>query len=206
VSYPHNTGPQRHHQYPPQQQYGQPQQSWEQGYQAAAGQQWDDQYNPRVAPQGPRRRQAPPPAPKKKWPWVVGGIVGFLVLVSAINGGSKSTPTVGVQPSASGAVNAQPADQAQLVPSQAPAAPAGPGTTMGAGTYEVGPDIVPGRYKTQGSGKEGFFGSCYFQRAKNDSGEFSAIISNDFFQGPGSVTVKKGEFLKLTGECVWTKQ
>ena len=124
-------------------------------------------------------------------------------------GGHVSSPTVGVQPSGSGVVNAQPADQAKSLPAQAPAAaaaPAGPGTAMGAGTYEVGPDIVPGRYKTQGSGREGFFGSCYFQRSRNDSGEFDSIISNDFFQGPGSVTVKKGEFLKLTGDCEWAKQ
>ncbi len=205
MSHPHHTGPQRYQQYPPQQQYGQqPSQSWERDYQPSG--QWNDQYG---APQVPRRRQAPPPAPKKKWPYVLGGVAAVIVLGSAINGGGKSSPTVGVQPSGSGVVNAQPADQAKSLPAQAPAAaaaPAGPGTAMGAGTYEVGPDIVPGRYKTKGSGREGFFGSCYFQRSRNDSGEFDSIISNDFFQGPGSVTVKKGEFLKLTGDCEWAKQ
>jgi hypothetical protein len=43
------------------------------------------QYPP--PPQGhyPPQGWAPPPAPKKtrKWPWIVGGVVGFIVLLSA---------------------------------------------------------------------------------------------------------------------------
>ena len=47
---------------------------------------------------------------------------------------------------------------------------------------------------------------CYWQRTKDDSGDFNSIIANDLFKGPGSVTVKKGEFVKLTGGCTWNKQ
>jgi hypothetical protein len=65
---------------------------------------------------------------------------------------------------------------------------------------------VPGRYKTPGSGGSGILDSCYWERAKNDSGEFSSIISNDNLNGPGSITVKSGEFVKSNGGCVWTKQ
>lgn len=104
MSYPHNTGPQRHQQYPPPQQFGQqPQQSWDQGYSAPADQGWNDQYSPHVSPQPPRR-QAPPPAPKKKkWPFVLAGVAAVLVLGSALNSGKSSTPTVGVAPSGSSA-------------------------------------------------------------------------------------------------------
>lgn len=75
---------------------------------------------------------------------------------------------------------------------------AGPATSFSDGTYQVGVDIAPGRYKTSGAPASGL-GICYWERDRNDSGEFSAIISNDVFKGPGSVTVKNGEFAKLSG-------
>lgn len=89
---------------------------------------------------------------------------------------------------------------------QAPVLPSGPLTTFSDGTYEVGVDVEPGRYKTPGSGGSGIFESCYWERASNDSGEFSAIKANDNITGPGSITVKSGEFVKTNGGCVWTKQ
>jgi hypothetical protein len=53
------------------------------------------QYPP--PPQGhyPPQGWAPPPAPKKtrKWPWIVGGVVGFIVLLSAIGGNSAPPPS-----------------------------------------------------------------------------------------------------------------
>jgi hypothetical protein len=91
---------------------------------------------------------------------------------------------------------------------QVAAAPAatGPSTEVGDGNYQVGVDIAAGRYKTAGPGGDGAFDICYWQRTKDDSGDFDSIISNDLFKGPGSVTVKNGEFVKLTGGCSWKKQ
>lgn len=147
---------------------------------------------------------APPPAPKKKkWPYVLGGIAALIVLGSAMNSGKSGATGSSASPtpsSGSGVSNAQPAVQ-QPVPQSS-----GPATSMGAGSYQVGTDIVAGRYKTTGPDKSSIFPNCYWERSKDDSGEFKSIISNDNIQGPGTLSVKAGEFLKLTGGCEWVKQ
>jgi hypothetical protein len=156
-------------------------------------------YQTAVAPPLP-----PAPAPRKsrKGLWIGLGVVGLLLVIGISNSGkntapsmSSSLPTVAVQPAASPAA-----------PAAAPAAPSGPAAQVSDGNYEVGVDIAAGRYKTAGPGGNGALDICYWQRTKDDSGDFDSIISNDLFKGPGSVTVKKGEFVKLTGGCTWTKQ
>ncbi|MCE7008026.1 hypothetical protein LWC34_35165 [Kibdelosporangium philippinense] len=72
-------------------------------------------------------------------------------------------------------------------------------TGFGDGIYAVGSDIQPGRYKTEGADR------CYFARLKDDSGSFESIIANNNLSGPGSVTVKKGEFFEVKGDCTWVK-
>lgn len=74
----------------------------------------------------------------------------------------------------------------------------GPATSFsGEGEFLVGEDIKPGTYKTAGAEDE--FG-CYWERAKNASGEFDAIIANNNLNGPGRVTLNKGEYFK-TNRC-----
>ncbi|KKD09954.1 hypothetical protein TN53_00185 [Streptomyces sp. WM6386] len=76
--------------------------------------------------------------------------------------------------------------------------PAGPATSFsGEGEYLVGEDIKPGTYKT--AGPEGQFG-CYWERAKDASGEFGSIIANNNLKGPGRVTLNSGEYFK-TNRC-----
>ena len=81
----------------------------------------------------------------------------------------------------------------------APPAPTGPLTEFGEGTYKVGEDIAAGTYKSAGGDY------CYWARLKNDSGDFGAIIANHIGSGPARVTVKKGEFLEVSGTCVYKK-
>jgi hypothetical protein len=69
----------------------------------------------------------------------------------------------------------------------------------------VGVDVVAGRYKTQGP-TDDLFKNCYWQRTKDDSGQFRSIIANGNTQGPGSVTIKAGEFFQTSGGCNWAKQ
>jgi hypothetical protein len=83
-------------------------------------------------------------------------------------------------------------------------APEGPATSFGPGVYLVGEDIKPGTYKTPGPDEDSFSGGCSWSRNKDDSGEFDAIISNDFVQGPTRVTVKKGEVFETNGCQDWT--
>ncbi|MFE9355443.1 hypothetical protein [Streptomyces olivaceoviridis] len=74
----------------------------------------------------------------------------------------------------------------------------GPATSFsGEGEYLVGEDIAAGTYKT--AGPEGAFG-CYWERAKDASGEFGSIIANNNLEGPGRVTLNRGEYFK-TNRC-----
>ncbi|MET9775955.1 hypothetical protein ABZ023_17175 [Streptomyces sp. NPDC006367] len=74
----------------------------------------------------------------------------------------------------------------------------GPATSFsGDGEYLVGEDIKAGTYKT--AGPEGEFG-CYWERAKDASGEFGSIIANNNLEGTGRVTLNKGEYFK-TNRC-----
>lgn len=126
----------------------------------------------------------------------IGGVLllGFLAVACiAIITPSSSTS------SAPDAVGPQPGASAPAI--------TGPVASFGDGTYRVGPghDILPGQYRTTGSGGAGVLESCYWERNANDSGRFEAIIANDNFNGPASVTVRSGEYLKVSGGCLWTK-
>jgi hypothetical protein len=79
----------------------------------------------------------------------------------------------------------------------------GPATSFsGEGEFVVGEDIKAGTYKT--AGPEGGFG-CYWERAKNSSGEFDAIIANNNLNGPGRVTLNSGEYFKTNRCQEWQK-
>lgn len=66
------------------------------------------------------------------------------------------------------------------------------------GTYEVGVDIRPGKYKSAGGE------SCYWARIADDEGE---IIDNALGKGPKVVTIKKGDYAFETSGCKdWFRQ
>ncbi|MBG0851110.1 hypothetical protein I2W78_04370 [Streptomyces spinoverrucosus] len=74
----------------------------------------------------------------------------------------------------------------------------GPATSFsGEGEYLVGEDIKAGTYRT--AGPEDELG-CYWERAKDASGEFGSIIANNNLNGPGRVTLNNGEYFK-TNRC-----
>lgn len=169
---------------------------------------------PSQYPQYGQYAPAPPPAPKKQakrvhWLGVVG--IGFLCFLFGI--GCHASASDSSTPAVSSAPASRPAAPLAQPPARVPApaveaAPAveqvAPGTVSD-GTYEVGVDMEPGRYKTAGPDQSDAFPMCYWERSKDDSGEFGSIIANEIVQGPGSVTVKSGEFAKVSGGCAWTK-
>ncbi len=130
------------------------------------------------------------------------GAIGSIVVIGVIASAcGTSTPQAPPAPQSS---------TAAVVPA-APVAPApvapvatGPLKEVNDGTYEVGTDMVPGKYKTPGPDKTGFYPNCYWELNKGgDDGNISNIISNDNLQGPGVLTAKKGQNLKLSGGCTW---
>ncbi|WP_405980362.1 hypothetical protein [Streptomyces sp. NBC_00158] len=70
----------------------------------------------------------------------------------------------------------------------------------GSGTFQVGSDLQPGTYRTTGNKGLG----CYWERAKDASGEVESIIANDNVVGTSYVTVEAGDKLfKSTGCNDW---
>ncbi|MFF3201738.1 hypothetical protein [Streptomyces sp. NPDC002962] len=111
---------------------------------------------------------------------------------------AEPRPTVTVTETTPGEPAAAPTVVKTVTAQPKKAEPAGPATTFsGEGEYLVGEDIKPGTYRTAGSESE--FG-CYWERAKDASGEFGSIIANNNLEGPGRVTLNKGEYFK-TNRC-----
>lgn len=153
-------------------------------------------------PQGHPGQQPPPPSQpptqkrRRRWPWIVGGLFGLLVLGVAVSPPQQP-------PASSGTVSAPASTVYRLPTVQQPAAtvaaPAGPVTSFDDGTYEVGVDIAPGKYKTPGSE------FCYWGRLRHNDGSLGDIINNDLGAGPKTVTVKAGEYFDTKNCGTWTK-
>ncbi|MFJ9374566.1 hypothetical protein [Streptomyces sp. NPDC101455] len=81
------------------------------------------------------------------------------------------------------------------------------GTTKAAGTkkaafdgdgdFRVGTDIKPGTYRTSGNTD----GMCYWERAKDASGDTDSLLANDNVSGASYVTVKATDKIFKSSGC-----
>jgi hypothetical protein len=126
------------------------------------------------------------------------GIAGAVVVIGVIASSCSKAPQAPQAPaSATAAV-------VPAAPAVAPAPVAGPLKEVGDGTYEVGVDMTPGKYKTPGPDKTGFYPNCYWELNNKPGEEWNPRnVTNDNIQGPGVLTAKKGQNLKLSGGCTW---
>ncbi|GAA0449339.1 hypothetical protein ACFQ2B_19150 [Streptomyces stramineus] len=70
----------------------------------------------------------------------------------------------------------------------------------GNGTYQVGSDIKPGTYHSEGN-KLG----CYWERSKDSKGDVDSILANDNVVGSSYVTIGTGDKIFKTRGCKsWT--
>lgn len=133
-------------------------------------------------------------------------VLGGLIVVSVVaNSGGGSTSAPVARPATATAAPAGPAFTYTPAPAPArvttPAAAPEP-TGITEGTYEVGADVAPGKYKT--AGPDSGSGHCYYARLKNSDG-FN-IIDNDLKEGPMSVTIKASDYEFETNGCQpWIK-
>ncbi|WP_217242396.1 hypothetical protein [Streptomyces sp. AC555_RSS877] len=67
----------------------------------------------------------------------------------------------------------------------------------GDGDFEVGTDLKPGTYRTTGNSD----GLCYWERAKDASGEMDSLLANDNVTGTSYVTVKATDKLFKSSDC-----
>ncbi|MCW0213326.1 MAG: hypothetical protein OJJ54_08200 [Pseudonocardia sp.] len=168
-------------------------------------------------PADPRVAATPGPRRVRRWPWAgLGLLVGLAAGVGiGAGGGAQASGTAAAARPATITVTAPapaPVTVTVTAPAAAPqtvtvaaaptteAAPAGPLTTFSDGTYEVGTDVAPGKYKSPGPDGSGM-DMCYW-RIGNAAG---SIDQNDIVQGPGLFTVKAGKVVELSGGCTWTK-
>jgi hypothetical protein len=91
----------------------------------------------------------------------------------------------------------KPAPPAKTVTAQPPQAAA---AITEDGTYEVGVDIKPGKYKSAGGD------GCYWARMSSLDGDLDSIITNNISDGPQTVTIKKSDKAFTTERCgEWRK-
>jgi hypothetical protein len=159
----------------------------------------------------------PPPKKKVKPLWIVLAVLGGVVvlclfgsvLVAAV-GGDDSTKTATSDATTQAATDMPEATDSETTEPESPSPsptpkrtkPAGPAASFGDGQWLVGRDIKAGTYRTAGPEDNGV-GLCYWERAKNASGEFDAIIANGDPTGPANLTVNDGEYVKSTGCQTW---
>lgn len=82
--------------------------------------------------------------------------------------------------------------------------PGGPASSFGDGTYEVGVDVRPGRYRNAGDTYDGA-APCvaYTTREPNDINTF---VKGSTTSGPGILTVDRGLYLTVQGCQEWTRE
>lgn len=138
------------------------------------------------------------------WPWLVltlagvgitavAAIVGTMATTGADDGGDAVAVTVTVT-----AVEIQTSTVTETV---APATPLAPATEFADGLFEVGVDVLPGTYRTEGPDGTNPTGCYWNHLAPNGD-----VEDNRMLEGPGAVTVEAGDRVDSDGCHPWRHQ
>lgn len=136
---------------------------------------------------------------------IIGAVILGIIVIAVIANAGKGNTSPAATSSGITPGYVTPAQSEAPRPSPTPS---GPLTTIDAGTYHVGDEIAAGRWTTPGPEADSIIKLCTWQRARNDSGEASAFITGGTLgeKSNGSVTIKAGEFLVLSGPCTWARK
>ncbi|MFJ3672321.1 hypothetical protein ACIPSE_38280 [Streptomyces sp. NPDC090106] len=124
----------------------------------------------------------------------LGAVVGIVVIgaVSANSGdGDSGSDGSGKSSSASGQTKSGGEKEPAKAAEEKKAA------FDGDGEFQVGTDVKPGTYRTTGNTD----GMCYWERAKDASGEMDSLLANDNVTGTSYVTVKATDKLFKSSDC-----
>ncbi len=149
---------------------------------------------PQPYAKAPRKNKKP-----RRWPWVLGMVSALFagIMIGSLLAAASPPATVPTV-TASGAPIVPPAGGLQTETWNV-AEPEGSYTD---GKYEVGAEIQPGTYKTDGSDNDW---GCTWEKFK--TADDNAIASSaDVVHGRGTLTIKPGGYIKFTGGCRWVKQ
>lgn len=148
--------------------------------------------------------QAPAPSPKQKkgrvhWAFLV--LTFFVGLLFGSIGGSTDEPTS--EPAAAAPTYSAPAPTYSVPTYEPPAAPVeeveapAPAGTITNGTYEIGTEVAPGKYKSAGP-ESGLVSLCYVDVQRDDE-YLAQEVSND---GQVRIEIKaswKGALMEVSG-------
>lgn len=152
---------------------------------------------PMNTPQQPQHRE-----PEKQHGWFarhkvltgLGAAVAVIAIASCAGGGDSEggSPSKPSTNDAKGAKDKQNKQNKQEQPAEKKKAAIG-----GDGDFQVGSDVKPGLYRTSGNTDD----MCYWERAKDSSGEPDSILANDNVSGTSYVTIKASDKLFKSSDC-----
>lgn len=161
------------------------------------------QYQQPLPPQPTPKKPTTKHRLKRRTWFVIAGILGFIIVVSAIangtNGTSSQPATTPTKQTTQASIQPTQAQTTKPATTPTPAQTTKPAITptpvqtpkptpsfltFGDGTYQVGKDIQPGTYRTT-VGSPG----CYYERLSGFGGTVSDIIANNNTDFPAIVTI-----------------
>jgi hypothetical protein len=137
------------------------------------------------------------------WPWLVLTVAGVVVTaVAAIVGTvAASDSTEGDPPAATRVtVTATQFETKTITQTVTAKPPSGPLSEFSDGLFEVGKDVQPGTYRTDGPDGSNS-GGCYWSR----SDARGNVIQNGVVNDGGAVTVRPGERIDSAGCLPWRR-
>ncbi|SNX61741.1 hypothetical protein SAMN06272735_3488 [Streptomyces sp. TLI_55] len=133
----------------------------------------------------------------------LGAVVG-IVVIGAVSANSGDDSDGGSQSSGKGSsssAQAKPGDGKEKgsadAADAADAAEEKKVAFEGDGQFQVGSDVKPGTYRTSGNED----GMCYWERAKDASGEMDSLLANDNVTGTSYVTIKATDKIFKSSDC-----
>ncbi|CAL9468229.1 hypothetical protein [Streptomyces sp. enrichment culture] len=129
----------------------------------------------------------------------LGAVVGFAVIaaVSANAGDDGGSGSTGSGKDSSASAEHKPGDRKGTGEAAGQEPAEKEATVGGSGEYQVGSDIRPGTYRSTGNSD----GLCYWERAKDASGEVDSLLANDNVTGTAYVTLKPTDKLFTSSDC-----
>jgi hypothetical protein len=137
-----------------------------------------------------------------RWPWLVLTVAGVVVTaVAAIVGTVASSDSEGEEPPAATRVTVTATQfETRTITSTVTATPTRALPEFANGLFEIGTDVQPGTYRTDGPDGTNA-GGCYWSRTSS-TGD---LIQNGVIQAPGTISVRPGERIDSTGCLPWRR-
>ncbi|MET9733096.1 hypothetical protein ABZZ79_21355 [Streptomyces sp. NPDC006458] len=126
----------------------------------------------------------------------LGAVVG-VVVIGAVSANAGDSGAGGNSGSSGKGNDKGTSASAEKKPGGAKAAEPEKPSLDGDGDYQVGSDIEPGTYRSTGNTDA----MCYWESAKDASGEMDSLLANDNVSGTGYVTVKPTDKLFTSSDC-----